>query len=118
MACGFGETTAVARATYTALPPHLRLPQRSDVAGSHEAKRFGGTGLGLAITRKLARMMGGGGKRAGQGFGVHRAPAERCAVLRLMSRPGMSASSKPDIEADIAEWLTVARRGHAGSNLL
>jgi signal transduction histidine kinase len=53
-----------------------KLFQEFTQADSLTARRYGGTGLGLALSRKLARMMGGDrDQRAGQGLGVHGAPA-------------------------------------------
>jgi signal transduction histidine kinase len=62
-------------------------------ADAKTAQRFGGTGLGFAITRKLARMMGGGGRhgdeRAGQWRSRHGAAAGTGGYL---SKAGLSHS--------------------------
>jgi len=57
-----------------------KLFQEFTQADSLTTRRYGGTGLGLALSRKLARMMGGDVNRdeqAGQGIGLHAAPAGR-----------------------------------------
>ncbi len=55
-------------------------------AEASTAQRFGRTGLGLAITRKLARMMGDGDERTGQGLGVHGSPTGRRDALTQLHR--------------------------------